>query len=54
MTLVFDAVAELDAARAEVRRLRAQLHDAITMLNAQIDLVHEQDAELARLRAGVL
>ena len=29
------------------------LQDATTMLDAQVDLVHEQDAELARLRALV-
>ena len=46
-----ELLTQRDELQAEVVDLRAQLRAATTMLNAQIDLVHEQDAELVRLRA---
>lgn len=47
-----ELLTQRDELQAEVVDLRAQLQDATTLLNAQVDLVHEQDAELSRLRAG--
>lgn len=48
-----ELLVQRDELRAEVAVLQGQLHDAAIALNQQLDIVHELDEELARLRGGV-